>query len=190
MARSLCWTDPAWVRALVEEAARQQVAPEPRDVAAAPPTTAQADSMPGAEVAATPAGAWPDLDELLVEGRELEGRVEALLDWVARFEPVRAIFLTDPHGLAVAVRSAEAGQVAISSVLMEALQEASSSRVSDTGRLALSLPEGGVLHLVVGDTVLGRFGLGVVAEDYLRDALLERLQRALARALGEDDDDG
>ncbi len=188
MGRSLCWTDPAWVRALVEAAASRSAEAEgfeaPPLEPGPSPAEASHERLAGSE------GGWPALEELDIAGLELEGRVAALLDWVARFEPVRASFLTDPHGLAVAVRAAEAGQVAISSVLMEALQQASSSRVSDTGRLALSLPEGGVLHLVVSETALGRFGLGVVADDYLQDTLLRRLQRALAKALGEIDDDG
>ena len=178
MHRSISWIDPAELAQLANRAATEVPVP-----AAPPPSTPRDEPAPRVVVPAPPpppAEATP----FLPTGDSLEARVTELMDWLQERVGVHRLFVADSNGLAVATRGVSPEHVATSAVLMQTLQEVRRNIASER-RMAITMGPQAILHIVALDTDWGAFGVGLVAEDLLPDAVLASAQEALAATLEE-----
>ncbi len=176
MDRSISWTDPEVLLRLLEDAARKE-APRPK------PATVEQEPAPP-KPSPEPE---PEPEFAVVDGT-IDERVEALVEWLAKSRALEGSFITDAHGLAIVNRGADSDHVAICATLMDTLGDVRRLLTSDAHRMAISIGDARVLHLVTVETNLGVFGVGMVSRDYLSDEFLARAERALAMTLAGDDD--
>lgn len=176
MALSISWTDPAVLRRLIVDAAREEAAPAPMVLELSTTVAPEPEPEPQPE---------PDFE---LVGGNIEERVTSLIDWLARSRSLEGLFITDANGLAIANRGVESDQVAVCATLMGTLSDVRKSLSTDARRMAIAIGDGSVLHLVAVETPLGAFGVGMVSPDFLSDDFMARAQRALSLTLGENDD--
>ena len=173
MPRSISWIDPTELTRLAIRAAREDAPPPmpstPRVVAVPPPA---------------PPKAPPEPPPFSPGGDSLEKRVTQLMDWLQEYVGVERLFVADSNGLAVDTRGVSPEHVATSAVLMHTLHEVR-RHISSERRMAITMGPDAVLHIVAMDTDWGAFGVGLVADDLLPDAVLARAQEALAQTLEE-----
>lgn len=111
-------------------------------------------------------------------------RLKAFLAWVIEATGCRRIFVADEEGLVLMEKDADTELIAVASSFMSLLGRIRSCLGSETrGILAIDLDIGRILHLILVNTALGRFTLGLVVPDPLRRPTVDLLQRGLEQVL-------
>ena len=189
MSQSVFWIDAGTLRDLLERASRTE-ASDPavaRDSAPRPTTASdhRPEGMPS-HLDAAHAGAATSFEP---PPGNIDVRVEAFLDWLGTLAKLDGAFITDSNGLAIASRGAARTDVAISAELIETLREVRRGVGSDEGRMAIALGPSRILHIATIETPWGSFAAGLIGPEFLRSQILENAQQALARILGDKDDE-
>jgi predicted regulator of Ras-like GTPase activity (Roadblock/LC7/MglB family) len=199
---SLWWTDPA---ALASALGRLGVS------APASETPARLDALPGLSLlpgagavsgvspiprvspgwtraageppAIVPTPPVPSLEPFAPPTGELGERLDAYLEWLAAAVGGRRPFVADRDGLPLAGEASEHDLMAIGSAVTRLLQRINDRSSQRLGSGVLLDVAGERLQLLLVDSELGLFTVGVLVAEPLAPAVLRRLEEGLRTAL-------
>ncbi len=181
MDRSVSWTDPKSVAALLSRATG--VAQKPRRSArsAAPPPDR---SPPPAPVAAAPTPAPPkEVPPLEQVSDNPSDRMDALIAWTLDHFPCTGAFVADDNGLTLAAHGISEAHVALVGPMLWAMANVRTIPGIDATAGALLLGVN-MMSWVEGRSERGGFCLGTVGEQPLSTKALEQLKAALEVTVG------